>query len=87
MVSQSLLILNRVLGKQKIILKRLSKFELLIFQCIKYQFFSELQAMNDDTLDKLYANQSQNEKNQRWLLQDKTGVAPRMLHFGINTVS
>jgi hypothetical protein len=43
--------------------------------------------MNDDTLDKLYANQSQNEKNQRWLLQDKTGVAPRMLHFGINTVS
>ena len=30
--------------------------------------------MNDDTLDKLYANQSQIDKNQRWLLQEKAGV-------------
>ncbi len=43
--------------------------------------------MNDDTIDKLYANQSQINKNQRWLLQEKAGVAPRTLHFGINTVS
>jgi hypothetical protein len=50
-------------------------------------FYSELKAMNDDTIDKLYANQSQINKNQRWLLQEKAGVAPRTLHFGINTVS
>jgi hypothetical protein len=42
--------------------------------------------MNDDTLDKLYENQSQINKNSRWLLQDKAGVAPRMLRFGRNTV-
>jgi hypothetical protein len=88
MVSRSLLIQNRVLGKQKITLKWLSKFELFIFQSIKNEFyFSDLQAMNDDTVDKLYANQCQIDKNQRWLLQEKAGIAPRTLHFGINTVS
>jgi hypothetical protein len=43
--------------------------------------------MNDDTIDKLYANQIQIDKNRRWLLQDKAGVAPRVYHFDINTVS
>lgn len=49
--------------------------------------YSDLQAMNDDTVDKLYANQRQVEKNRRCLLEDKAGVAPRMIHFDMNSVS
>ena len=49
--------------------------------------FSEIQALNDDTVDKLYENQLKIHKNRQWLLQDKAGVAPRMYHFDTNTVS
>ncbi|UJR30230.1 hypothetical protein I4U23_017768 [Adineta vaga] len=45
----------------------------------------EIQAMNDDTVDKLYENQMKIKKNRQWLLEDKAGVAPRMYHFDINT--
>ncbi|CAF3450351.1 unnamed protein product [Rotaria sp. Silwood1] len=45
----------------------------------------DLQAMNDDTVDKLYENQVIINKNREWLLQDKAGVAPRVFHFDINT--
>lgn len=50
-------------------------------------FSSELQALNDDTVDKLYQNQLNINKNRRSLLQDRAGVAPRLYHFDINTVS
>ncbi len=43
--------------------------------------------MNDDTVDKLYDNQINIDKNRRWLLQEKAGIAPRMERFDINTVS
>ena len=43
--------------------------------------------MNDETVDKLYQNQIQIDKNRRWLLQDKAGVAPRLNHFDMNTVN
>ena len=49
-------------------------------------FLSDLQAMNDDTIDKIYANQTLTEKNQRRLLQEKAGVAPRTFHFSVYTV-
>ncbi|CAF1395978.1 unnamed protein product, partial [Adineta ricciae] len=45
----------------------------------------EIQALNDDTVDKLYENQLKIHKNRQWLLQDKAGVAPRMYHFDTNT--
>lgn len=53
----------------------------------KENIFSEIQALNDDTVDKLYENQLKIHKNRQWLLQDKAGVAPRMYHFDTNTVS
>lgn len=43
--------------------------------------------MNDETADKIYANQNLAGRNQRRLLQEKAGVAPRMFHFSVNTVS
>lgn len=43
--------------------------------------------MNDDTVDKLNENQIKIDKNRQWLLQDQAGVAPRMYHFDISTVS
>ncbi len=48
---------------------------------------SELQAQNDDTLGKLYANQDSIDASREWLLEDKAGVAPRMYHFDVDTVS
>jgi hypothetical protein len=85
-VCQRLSMLNQVLGKLKIILKRLSKYFYLFRFNYKNKFFSELQAMNDDTVDKLHENQIRINKNRHWLLQDKAGVAPRMYRFDLNTV-
>jgi len=56
-------------------------------QLIINELFSDLQALNDETIDKLYENQIQIDKNRRWLLQDQAGVAPRMYRFALNTVS
>jgi len=60
---------------------------LIYFDLIIKKLFSDLQAMNDDTVDKLYDNQINIDKNRRWLLQEKAGIAPRMERFDINTVS
>jgi len=60
---------------------------IIYLEIIINKLFSDLQAMNDDTIDKLYDNQVKIEKNRRWLLQDKAGIAPRMYHFDLNTVS
>ncbi|CAF0946229.1 unnamed protein product [Adineta steineri] len=45
----------------------------------------DLQAMNNDTVDKLYENKLKIDKNRKWLLQDKAGVAPRLYHFDTNS--
>lgn len=42
--------------------------------------------MNDDAEEKIYQNQLKIDKNRQWLLQDKVGVAPRMVHFDLNAV-
>lgn len=49
--------------------------------------YSELQAQNDDTLYKLYDNQDRIDASREWLLEDKAGIAPRMYHFDMNSVS
>jgi hypothetical protein len=67
-------------------LKWLSKYFYLFRFNYKNKLFSDLQAMNDDTVDKLYQNQLKIDKNRQWLLQDKAGVAPRFYHFDLNTV-
>ncbi len=46
-----------------------------------------MQAQNDDTLDKLYDNQDRIDASREWLLQDKAGIAPRMFHFDMDSVS
>lgn len=51
------------------------------------RYSSDLQARNDDTADKIYENQTQVNAHRRWLLQDGAGIAPRMLHFDMNSVS
>jgi hypothetical protein len=48
---------------------------------------SELQAQNDDTLNKIYDNQDSIDASREWLLQDKAGIAPRMYHFDMDSVS
>ena len=48
---------------------------------------SELQAQNDDTLGKIYDNQDRIDSSREWLLQDKAGIAPRMFHFDMDSVS
>lgn len=48
---------------------------------------SDLQAQNDDTLYKLYDNQGRIDASREWLLEDKAGIAPRMYHFDMNSVS
>lgn len=53
----------------------------------KHTFLSELQAQNDDTVDKLYENQNRIDASREWLLQDKAGIAPRMYHFDMDSVS
>ncbi len=46
-----------------------------------------MQAQNDDTLNKLYDNQDRIDASREWLLQDKAGIAPRMFHFDMDSVS
>ncbi|CAF0971933.1 unnamed protein product [Didymodactylos carnosus] len=45
----------------------------------------DLQAMNDDTIDKLDANQTRIDASREWLLQDRAGIAPRMYHFDMDS--
>ncbi|CAM4741785.1 unnamed protein product [Rotaria magnacalcarata] len=45
----------------------------------------DLQAMNDDTANKIQENRVNIDKSRERLLQDTAGVAPRMLHFDLNT--
>jgi len=45
----------------------------------------DLQAMNDDTIDKLDENRDRIDSNREWLLQDKAGIAPRMYHFDMDS--
>ena len=48
---------------------------------------SDLQAQNDDTLNKLYENQDRIDASREWLLEDRAGIAPRMYHFDMDSVS
>ena len=48
---------------------------------------SDLQAQNDDSLNKIYDNQDKIDASREWLLQDKAGIAPRMYHFDMDSVS
>ena len=48
---------------------------------------SDLQAMNEDTIDKLEQNQKQIKKNQQTLIQGESGVAPRLCLFDLASVS
>jgi len=45
----------------------------------------ELQAQNDDTLNKIYDNQDTIDASREWLLQDRAGIAPRMYHFDMDS--
>ncbi|CAF1114063.1 unnamed protein product [Rotaria sp. Silwood1] len=45
----------------------------------------DLQAQNDDTAYKLYDNQDRIDASREWLLQDKAGIAPRMVYFDMNS--
>ncbi|CAF0999112.1 unnamed protein product [Rotaria magnacalcarata] len=45
----------------------------------------ELQAQNDDTLNKLYDNQDRIDASREWLLQDRAGIAPRMFRFDMDS--
>ncbi|CAF1346257.1 unnamed protein product [Rotaria magnacalcarata] len=45
----------------------------------------DLQAMNDDTANKIQENRVNIDKSRERLLQDTAGVAPRMIHFDLNT--
>jgi len=73
-------------------LKRASKYSFFFFvysiiKKINLNLFSELQAQNDDTRDKLYDNQDRIDASREWLLEDKAGIAPRMHHFDMDSVS
>ena len=81
---------SRAAGKPKITSTWPSKS---ISSCEKYpdgtlsRCSSDLQAKNDDTADKIYENRTQVNAHRRWLLQDGAGIAPRMLHFDMDSVS
>ena len=65
-----------------------SIFFFCLFLKLKTNLYSsELQAINDDSLNKLYENQDRIDASREWLLQDRAGVAPRMYYFDMDSVS
>lgn len=51
-----------------------------------FLLLSELQAQNDDTLNKIYDTQNTIDASRESLLLDRAGVAPRMYHFDMDSV-